>query len=104
MVFLECNSAPTKTHPNQKCLKSSADDVLPPLQPSCQEKHRCVWYLTLILWCGGDGGGVKGSEAARPVTAGQVCVSPFVGVKPLDILDKRPWHLNICTPDTKGYF
>lgn len=47
----------------------------------------------------------KAKRAARPVTAGQVCISAFVGVKPLDIIRyKRPRHLNICKHDTKGYF
>lgn len=67
MVWYFWNVTPTKIHPNQKLLKSSADrnNFLPPLQPSCQEKHHCVWYLTLILWCGGYGAGVKGKKGCQ---------------------------------------
>lgn len=41
----------------------------------------------------GDGGGVEGNKAVKPVTAVRVCVSTFVTVKLQDVFDKEAQHL-----------
>lgn len=45
-----------------------------------------VYDLTCISGGGGNGGGVTGEKAAKPVTAAQDWVSTFVNVTQLDIL------------------
>ena len=57
-------------HPIHICLKMS---------------HIMFSLLTLISGGGGDGGGVKGRKAARPVTADQVCATTFGNLTSLDI-------------------
>lgn len=43
-------------------------------------------FMTFLLEGGGNGGGVTGHEAAKPLTVVQDCVSTIANVKPLDSL------------------
>lgn len=56
--------------------------------------------ISFISAGGGDGGGVTGEKADRPVTP----VLTFVSVEALDILDEELKRFEICECDVIGYF
>lgn len=56
------------------------------------------------LWIEGDGGGVTGEKAAKPMTAVRYCVSTFVSLKQVDVFDEGPRYVILRRRDTTGYF
>lgn len=52
-----------------------------------------MYDQTLILGGGGDGSGVTGKNAAKPVTAVLVCASTFLIEKPQDHCEEKLGHL-----------
>lgn len=54
------------------------------------------YFLTVTLRGGGGGDGATGDKSAKG-TAVRVCVSAFVSVKLLDVLDEGPWFHWACS-------